>query len=191
MQGLMGLTSRVGRKFAVAAALAAVLTAWADSPVLGQLGKPDIVVFMIDDLDLPTLQTLLATGLMPNVKSYFVDVGVAFPETYAVAGLGGPSRATFLTGQYPHNHGMVGNYLPLGGITKLNQLSTVATWMNTAGSCHEHTYRIIYLAHRLFDERGRAPGVVRDQLNAPQLGRDTAFRVRLPLHAEPPRRVED
>ena len=133
MQGLMGLTSRVGRKFAVAAALAAVLTAWADSPVLGQLGKPNIVVFMIDDLDLPTLQTLLASGLMPNLKSYFVDVGVAFPETYAVAGLGGPSRATFLTGQYPHNHGMVGNYLPLGGITKLNQFSTVATWMNTAG----------------------------------------------------------
>jgi arylsulfatase A-like enzyme len=88
---------------------------------------------MIDDLDMPTLETLISKELMPNLKSYFVDVGTAFPETFAVSGLGGPSRATFLTGQYPHNHGMLGNYPPIGGITKLNQASTLATWMNSAG----------------------------------------------------------
>jgi N-acetylglucosamine-6-sulfatase len=129
MRSLLGL----GYGFAVAAAAAVMLTVATEQPLHGQSAKPNIVVFMIDDLDMPTMQVLLSKGLMPNLKSYFVDVGVAFPQTFAVAGLGGPSRATFLTGQYPHNHGMLGNYLPLGGITKLNQFSTVATWLNNAG----------------------------------------------------------
>lgn len=117
-----------------AAALFATMP-WADGDtrLRAQTGKPNVVVFMIDDLDMPTLQTLLSKGLMPNLKSYFVDVGVSFPQTFAVSGVGGPSRATILTGQYPHNHGMLANYPPLGGITRLNQSSTIATWMNNAG----------------------------------------------------------
>lgn len=118
---------------AAAAVFATVFAGGTGTRVHAQTGKPNIVVFMIDDLDMPTLHTLLSKGLMPNVKSHFVDVGVAFPNTFAVAGVGGPSRATILTGQYPHNHGMLANYPPIGGITKLNQSSTVATWMNNAG----------------------------------------------------------
>jgi N-acetylglucosamine-6-sulfatase len=122
---------RVG--FAVAAAIAMVLTAGGERQAHAQSPKPNIVVFMVDDLDMPTLQVLLAKGLMPHLKANFVDVGLNFTEAFSVAGLGGPARASFLTGQYPHNHGVQGNYLPVGGITKLNQFSTVATWMNNAG----------------------------------------------------------
>jgi arylsulfatase A-like enzyme len=129
----MGLFRGVRCGLAIAVALALVLTTTAGRQVYAQSGKPNIIVFMIDDFDMPTLQTMIAKGLMPQLKANFVDVGTAFPETFAVHGLGGPSRATFLTGQYPHNHGMLGNYPPLGGITRLNQNSTIATWMNTAG----------------------------------------------------------
>jgi arylsulfatase A-like enzyme len=116
-----------------ALAMAGLLWAAAERPVLGQTAKPNVVVFLIDDLDLPTLQTLIAKGLMPNLKTHFVDKAIAFTEAYSVAGLGGPSRATFLTGLYPHNHGMLTNFPPLGGITRVNQSSTLATWLNAAG----------------------------------------------------------
>ena len=124
---------RVRIGFAIAAAAAMVFTKGAERTAQAQSQKPNVVVIMADDLDMPTLQTMIDKGLMPHLKANFVDAGTAFPQTFAVHGLGGPSRATFLTGQYPHNHGMLGNYLPIGGITKLNQFSTVATWMNNAG----------------------------------------------------------
>ena len=95
--------------------------------------RPNIVVFMIDDFDLESIDMLLRNGMLPNLKRYFVDVGYNFSEAFSVASLGGPSRATFLTGQYPHNHGVIGNYLPTGGVTKLNASSTVATWLRAAG----------------------------------------------------------
>jgi arylsulfatase A-like enzyme len=125
--------SRYGRGFVAAVATAGVLAALQEQPVLAQSAKPNVVVILIDDMDVSTVQTLLTAGLMPNLQKYFVDVGVAFPEAYATSALGGPSRATLLTGQYPHNHGVLGNYPPIGGITKLNQYSTLATWMNNAG----------------------------------------------------------
>lgn len=95
--------------------------------------RPNIVVIMIDDFDVESIGTLLQNGMMPNLKRYFVDVGYNFSEAFSVASLGGPSRATFLTGQYPHNHGVIGNYLPIGGVTRLNASSTVATWLRAAG----------------------------------------------------------
>lgn len=128
----MGVFRRLRFGLAVAAVGGILFTPPAGQHVSAQ-GKPNVVVIMVDDLDMPTLQTLLASGLMPNLKANIVDVATAFPETFAVHGLGGPSRATFLTGQYPHNHGMLGNYPPIGGITRLNQNSTIATWMNNAG----------------------------------------------------------
>ena len=50
---------RVG--FAVAAAVAMVLTAGGERQA-HESPKPNIVVFMVDDLDMPTLQVLLAKG---------------------------------------------------------------------------------------------------------------------------------
>jgi N-acetylglucosamine-6-sulfatase len=102
-------------------------------PVAWSAVRPNIVVVMIDDFDVESLQMLVQNGMMPNLKRYFLDVGYDFSEAFSTASLGGPSRATFLTGQYPHNHGVVANYPPLGGVTLLNASSTVATWLKTAG----------------------------------------------------------
>jgi len=43
-----------------------------------------------------------------------------------------PARATILTGQYAHNHGVMGNAsstAPLGGHAAFDERSTAATWL--------------------------------------------------------------
>jgi N-acetylglucosamine-6-sulfatase len=95
--------------------------------------RPNIVVIMVDDLDVGSLGTLVTKGMMPNVKRYLLDVGFNFTNSFVTNALCCPSRATFLTGQYPHNHGVRSNIPPLGSVTQFNELSTVATWMKEAG----------------------------------------------------------
>jgi arylsulfatase A-like enzyme len=94
---------------------------------------PNIVVIMADDLDQRSLDILLDAGLMPNLKSQIIDQGVTFNETFASFPLCCPSRATFLTGQYPHNNNVWGNALPEGGVTKLVDSSTLPVWLHDAG----------------------------------------------------------
>ncbi len=61
--------------------------------------------------------------------------GLTFTRAYVVQSLCSPSRASFLTGQYPHNHGVVYNDAPAGGfpVFRARESSTVATWLKGAG----------------------------------------------------------
>jgi arylsulfatase A-like enzyme len=120
--------------------------------------RPNIVVFMIDDFDADSLNMLIQHGMMPNLKKYFLDAGSEFTESFSVASLGGPSRATFLTGQYPHNHGVRTNYPPLGGVTALNASSTLATWLRTAGYRNALVGRYVTGYGLLTDPRMIPPG---------------------------------
>ncbi len=94
---------------------------------------PNIVVIMADDLDQKELDLLLQKDLMPNLKQQIIDKGVTFSESFVTFSLCCPSRATFLTGQYPHNHNVWSNSLPLGGVMKLDDSSTLATWLQDSG----------------------------------------------------------
>ena len=105
-------------------------------------GRPNIVVILIDDYDLASLWTLVATGKMPNLTRYFVQAGYIFTNSFSVAGLGGPSRASVLTGQYPHNHGVTWGFPPRD-LEALNESSTVATWVKTAGYHTGHVGRYV------------------------------------------------
>jgi N-acetylglucosamine-6-sulfatase len=95
--------------------------------------KPNIVVIMADDLDQRSLDLLIQEGLMPNLKRHIIDKGVTFSDSIATYPLCCPSRATFLTGQYPHNHDVWNNAPPFGGVAKLNDSSTLATWLQDSG----------------------------------------------------------
>src|SRR5215211_3852849 len=68
--------------------------------------RPNFVFVMTDDLD---------EGLMGNlsgIREVMGSNGVTFNNAYVTYSLCCPSRATFLRGQYPHNHQIIGNSLP-------------------------------------------------------------------------------
>jgi arylsulfatase A-like enzyme len=93
----------------------------------------NFVVIVTDDLSERMLDDLLAADLMPNFRTEFVDTGMRFTNSFVTSPLCCPSRATLLTGQYAHNHKVRSNFLPKGGVTLLDDSSTLATWMASAG----------------------------------------------------------
>jgi N-acetylglucosamine-6-sulfatase len=117
---------------------------------LGAAGQaaaaPNLVVVMADDLSSDALDALLAGGWMPNLQQHLVDAGVTFQNSFVTHALCCPSRATFLTGQYAHNHRVFANisalpttggigwpgWLPSGETPGHNE-STIATWLQSAG----------------------------------------------------------
>lgn len=106
--------------------------------------QPHVIVIMADDLDVPTVETLLALGFLPNLQQHVVGRGVRFRQSFVTNSLCCPSRATYLSGRYSHNHGVLRNNAPYGSITAFTDpnpfdgsprgdLSTVATWLRAAG----------------------------------------------------------
>ena len=102
-------------------------------PVVSAAVKPNIIVVMTDDLEMGTFNTMLAAGLLPNIKSRLVDKGYSFDNSFVTDSLCCPSRATFLTGQYAHNTGVKSNYGEHGGVHAFHDDSTIATWLKDAG----------------------------------------------------------
>jgi len=107
--------------------------------------QPNVVAILVDDLSVDALQTLLDADLMPNLSSGLIDEGVDFNDAFATNPLCCPSRATFLTGLYTHNHKVYAN---LNGAIKPGitwpawfgtvsepglEASTIATWLQSAG----------------------------------------------------------
>src|SRR5678815_1116200 len=98
-------------------------------------GPPNVVVIMTDDLDSDLMQTMLELHLAPNIEQYLVQEGTSFANSFVSNSLCCPSRATMLTGQYSHNNGVygVGPLLEHGGVDALDDVSTLATWLQAAG----------------------------------------------------------
>jgi arylsulfatase A-like enzyme len=65
--------------------------------------RPNILLIVTDDQRFDTLHT------MPAVGRWFVDEGVNYSSAYTTTPLCCPSRASMLTGQYVHNHGIDDN----------------------------------------------------------------------------------
>ena len=74
---------------------------------------------------------------MPRVQALLIKQGLAFKNAFVTTPLCCPSRASILTGQYPHNNDIMGNAPPLGGFVKFRDRglegSTVATWLRSTG----------------------------------------------------------
>jgi N-acetylglucosamine-6-sulfatase len=99
--------------------------------------RPNVVVLETDD------QTVESMRMMPNVKTLLADQGVTFDNSFVSYSLCCPSRSTFLTGQYAHNHGVWGNTAPIGGYYKLDSTNTLPVWLQRAG------YQTIHLGKYL------------------------------------------
>ncbi len=86
-----------------------------------QTEKPNIVVIVTDDQSYESLQA------MPYVNGR--TDWVRFDNFFLNVPLCCPSRATLLTGQYAHKHGVVDNKAG----KKFNEATTLPTWLKAAG----------------------------------------------------------
>jgi len=91
--------------------------------------SPNFVVIMTDDLSLNVLNTMLDNHLMPNLKKFIIDDGIEFKNSFVTTSTCCPSRSTFLTGQYSHNHGVLNNKM----ILNFDDEHTLATWLHNDG----------------------------------------------------------
>ena len=100
---------------------------------------------MTDDLNELSMKQL------SGIQTIMGDHGTTFENTFVTYALCCPSRATFIRGQYPHNHGVTSDK-STEGEPKFRQLrraeSTVATWLNESG------YQTKYLGKYLNGYRG-------------------------------------
>jgi arylsulfatase A-like enzyme len=98
------------------------------APVAAATPKPNIVLVVVDDLDLPT------TARLPQLDG-FGKAGVTFTNAFTPAPLCAPSRASILTGLYTHSHGVLANAEPDGGFPAFRgrEGATIATWLRGAG----------------------------------------------------------
>lgn len=103
---------------------------------------PHVVVVMADDLDKASTEILLAYGFLPNIQQYIAGPGVKFANAFATNPICAPSRATYLTGRYPHNSGVLRNDLPNGGFSLLAEGTTLPVAL-------EPTYRTVHVGKYL------------------------------------------
>ncbi|MGI8529656.1 MAG: sulfatase family protein [Geodermatophilaceae bacterium] len=112
LMGLMGTATLLVASLAVPVASGAAA------------GPPNVVVILIDDARMDDLDT------MPVTRSLIGEAGATFARSYSPFPLCCPSRATLLTGQYAHNHGVLANEPPLGGFPAFDDARTLATWLD-------------------------------------------------------------
>ena len=102
-------------------------------------GRPNVLVIETDD------QTLESMKVMHNVNALIGDQGVTFANSFVNFSLCCPSRATFLTGQYAHNHGVIDNQPPDGGFPQFESLhanNNLAVWLQDAGYYTAHDRQV-------------------------------------------------
>ncbi|MDX6652892.1 MAG: N-acetylglucosamine-6-sulfatase [Solirubrobacterales bacterium] len=90
-------------------------------------GRPNVVVIMTDDQNVSDL------AVMPKTRRLLADQGARFDRYYVSDPLCCPSRATFLTGQYAHNHGVLQDGGKRGGYQRLRKRQTLNVWLHKAG----------------------------------------------------------
>lgn len=151
---------KAGRASLAALAAAVLLCTLAAHPAAAQTpaalaAKPNIVFVLTDDLSWDLVDH------MPNVKRLQRD-GVTFSDYVVTDSLCCPSRASILTGRYPHNTGIYRNSGADGGFLAFRarglEQATFATALQAAG------YRTALMGKYM---NQYSPGRVRDAFGRP------------------------
>lgn len=116
---------------AIAVALAVVLAAPHPDARAAE-PRPNVVVIMTDD------QTVADLRAMPATRRAFLRHGVTFERSYVSYPVCCPSRATYLTGRYAHNHGVWGLYRPTGGYSRFDDRDALPVWLRRVGYSTVH-----------------------------------------------------
>jgi arylsulfatase A-like enzyme len=128
-------------------------------PSVAPRPRPNIILIVTDDMNARDLPS------MPQVTARLGGQGTTFHHAYVTASVCAPSRASILTGQYPHNHGGLTNDTALDAFSRSGGAdgSTLATWFHAAG------YRTVLLGKYL-NQYSRMAGYVPpgwDEWNVP------------------------
>lgn len=136
---------------AIAVTVSAEVHASAEDP------RPNIVLIMTDD------QTLESLRVMRNVTDLIGARGTTFGQHFVSYPLCCPSRATYLTGQLPHNHNVLDNQPPDGGYRTLRRLNTLPIWLQDAG------YKTVHIGKYLngYGHGEPTPQIPRPELDVP------------------------
>src|SRR4051812_40776772 len=129
-----------GRLTVLLALVAVVVAVPVASHANRAVTRPNILVIMTDD------QTVESLRVMRNVRHLLVEKGTTFDNNFTSFPLCCPSRSTFLTGQYAHNHHVLGND-KANGLVNLDQSNTLPVWLSAAG------YRTIFVGKYLNEYR--------------------------------------
>ena len=91
--------------------------------------RPNVIVVMTDDQGPGMMKAL------PSVTRFIAGPGATFENAIATYPLCCPSRASFLTGQYAHNHGTLGNGPRSGGGYQAlaEPRRNLASWLQASG----------------------------------------------------------
>jgi arylsulfatase A-like enzyme len=93
--------------------------------------RPNIVFIVTDDQDVRGME------LMPRTLRLLAQAGTTFSSAYVSSPICAPSRASILTGRYPHNTGVHSNGEPDGGFGVFYrggaESNTIATRLRDAG----------------------------------------------------------
>lgn len=94
--------------------------------------RPNVIVIQTDDQSRNTM------SVMSRTRALLGDAGMTFDNYYTTFSLCCPSRASLLTGQYSHNHGVVQNSPPNGSYYALDSSRTLPVWLRDAGYATAH-----------------------------------------------------
>ena len=93
--------------------------------------RPNILLILTDDMDATDVK------YMPQLRRHLTARGTTFSNAFVTYSVCAPSRASILTGQYAHNHGVMENRPPTGSFRRFfeegREASTIATWLRSAG----------------------------------------------------------
>ncbi|GAA4128360.1 sulfatase [Nocardioides fonticola] len=92
----------------------------------GSGSRPNVVVVMVDDMRADDLR------FAPTIRHLADTEGVTFQNSFSPYPLCAPSRASFLTGEYAHNHGVLWHHRPYG-YAAFDDSRTLATSLRDAG----------------------------------------------------------
>src|SRR4051812_17123842 len=100
----------------------------------GAWSQKNVVFILTDDM------TSTELSAMPNVQSLLAGQGTTFNDAYVSFPLCCPSRATMMSGQYMHNHGVHGNFPPNGSWFKFrsHESNALPVWLQDDGYYNVH-----------------------------------------------------
>jgi arylsulfatase A-like enzyme len=99
--------------------------------------RPNVVVIQADD------QTVEMMRVMSRTNRLLGERGATFRNHFANWPVCCPSRATQLTGQYAHNHGVLGNSPPEGSYLRFDRDDNLAVWLAEAGYLVGHVGKFL------------------------------------------------